>query len=204
MRCASLVVFRQQLPHQILQRKKANESKTVCVCVPEQREWEFVCHSALSPPPLCRSAIIKSNFPRSGLKDKSIHLCLSSCKDSVVNKRCSSPRNSTLQAKSLLPLSLLSSWNASPSPPIPFILLLSEQRASWGQQDIFWKCIVLREQDTHIRFTSYTHIRTNQTQLQQPVIQQSAVIISISYSTSSGMCDIAVEMWQFNSKECQS
>lgn len=145
MRCASLVVFRQQPPRQIMQRKKAKESKTVCV--PEQREWGIVCHSRLlystDHYSVCLT-IIKSNLVwRSRLI--SIWMCLSSYKDSV-NKRCSSPPNSTLQAKTPLPLSLLSlrllvegegrhfraAWNASPSPLIPCISLLSEQRASWG------------------------------------------------------------------------
>lgn len=112
MRCAVLVVFRQQLPHQILQRKKAKESKTVYV--PEQKEWECVCHSALSIPleswGSLHIAIITSYCPRSRLKDKSIWICLSSYEDSALNKRCSSPPNSTPQAKTPLSLSLLSLW----------------------------------------------------------------------------------------------
>ncbi len=86
MRCASLVVFRQQPPCQILQRKKVEESKTVCVCVLKHREWACVCHSALSSPSLCgllQYALIKRNFQTSELRDKSVCLCLPPHKDST-------------------------------------------------------------------------------------------------------------------------
>ncbi len=203
MRCASLVVFRQQPPRQILQRKRAKESKTARVC--QSRDSETLCvtqHSLL--------LYYVDHYSMLSLKVTSQGLDWRTGQSGWVCAHTKTQRWTKGAAQHLILLSRQRVpfhflfchhgflWNASPSPPIPCILLLSEQRASWGQQGILWKCIVLRE---------HTHVspHTPPTQLQRPVTQQSsAKIISISYSTYSGIWDIAVEMRQFSLEECSS